>query len=212
MVKSVFTLLFSFHIDFAKKWLVELEFLSIHLALGRLRLLLVNLLRKEFSVFAIDLLYLIIQPFLFVFIVRLVTSPNIGLLVKMSLRVLLPVLFLSDLPRQKQTHLLFLQTLTLKSVLVLSTFTHLLLHLVTHQIIVLFGLFLGLSLDYFTCHSILELLCTLFSGVELSFAVFFFLCHDTNILFLRMKIIFSLFHAVKLSLCFVSFVFNQHFL
>jgi len=68
-VKSVFTLLFSFHIDFAKKWLVELEFLSIHLALGRLRLLLVNLLGKEFSVFAIDLLYLIIEPFLFIFIV-----------------------------------------------------------------------------------------------------------------------------------------------
>jgi hypothetical protein len=81
--------LLSLLVDLAEEGLVELELLSIHLALCLFALLLINLLLKELSILTIDLLDLLIQPFLFLLIVRLVARPNHCLLIVVVLSVAL---------------------------------------------------------------------------------------------------------------------------
>lgn len=81
--------LLSLLVDLAEEGLVELELLSIHLALCLFALLLINLLLKELSILTIDLLDLLIQPFLFLLIVRLVARPNHCLLIVVVLCVAL---------------------------------------------------------------------------------------------------------------------------
>lgn len=89
--------LLSLLVNFAEEGLVELELLSIHLALCLFALLLVNLLLKELRVLSVDLLDLVVQAFLFFFVVHLVARPNFGLLVVMFLRVAFASLLFFDL-------------------------------------------------------------------------------------------------------------------
>jgi hypothetical protein len=84
-------------VDFAEEGLVKLELLFIHLALCLFTLLLVNLLLKELRILIIDLLDLLIQPFLLLLIVRLVARPNNRLLIVVVLSVALTAKLFSNL-------------------------------------------------------------------------------------------------------------------
>jgi hypothetical protein len=197
-------------VDLAEERLIELELLSIHLALCVFVLLLVNLLLKELRVLVVDLLDLLVEAPLLLIIIVLVARPNLSLLIMVVLRVAFAGLLLLHLLVEEHAHLVLLFFLGLESAHLLGALTQVLLHLVLLQVQVFLRLLLVLALDNGSGHSVHELLSALLTGQELAVAVVLLLSDDAHVLLLGLHVPLNLALLLLLLLFLVHLVLDEH--
>jgi hypothetical protein len=157
------TCTFPFHLNFTEQWFVQCELLAVHFLLINLGLLLLDLTLEEGCVLRVNLLNLLMQSLLFSIVVLLIACPDIRLLICVRFESRLAPLFFLYLPRKKLPHFLLLLSCAVSLDLLLGSQTHLAVHFVPHQHLVLFSLFLSLVLYYCTTHFVHELLGSPFS-------------------------------------------------
>ena len=109
-------------------------------------------------------------------------------------------------------HLFLLGGLSFHLALLVVAFTHLLLHLVTHERVVLVLLLLALVLDHSARHPVHEFLGAAFAGQELVLPVELDLLQDARVFFLSLDILLPFAHLLGFGLLLVGLVLEQHLL
>jgi len=192
--------------------LVVVELLFVHFCQAALLRLLLHLAAKEVLVLPIDRLNLGVEALLFELVVILVSLPDHGLLIVLSLLHLLTVLLLLHLAAKEQAHLLLLFTHELGPSFVFKTRAHLLLVLVVEESLLLVADSVLLLADDLTGEIVHEVLGAGLTGFEFVEAVELLLIKHLAIFDLSHNIGADLGLAICISLLLVRLVFTEHLL
>ena len=165
-------------IDLFKELLVVRKFLLVHLARNLFALLGTHLALEEVLVIEVDILDLLLESLLLELVVLLVLSPDLGLLVVVSLVTSFSHALLIALGGEELSHLLLFGGNSGGSLLVFEACSHFLLHFITHKGLVFVTLALLLLPDDIASKLVHEVLCSRLTLLELVLSIGFLLVEE----------------------------------